>query len=101
MKPTLTPARILRAIETASQVFEVPRREIVSRNRMARVSEARQAVYAALYRSCATSLPEIAQTFSRDHTTVRYGIQRIEKRADGDKEYETALVRIAQAVVQG
>lgn len=100
MKPTLTPARILRAIETASQVFEVPRREIVSRNRMARVSEARQTVYAALYRACATSLPEIAQTFNRDHTTVRYGIQRIEERARTDRDYETALVQIAHAVVQ-
>lgn len=100
MKPSLTPARILSAIETASKVFEVPRKEIVSRNRMARVSEARQAVYAALYRSCATSLPEIGQTFRRDHTTIAYGIRRIEARARADRDYETALVQIAQAAAR-
>lgn len=99
MKPTLTAARIMRAIDTASQVFEVPRREIVGDNRAARISEARQTVYAALYRACACSLPEIGKTFNRDHTTVRYGIQRIEKMARTDRDYETALVRVAQAAV--
>lgn len=97
MKPTLTQARIDRAVEKASDIFEVPRREIVSRCRLPRSCEARLSVYAALYRTCQTSYPELSRMLNRDHTTLISGIRKIEGLARADKDYETALIQIAQA----
>ena len=99
MKPALTTERIERAMDTASKVFEVPRREIASKCRMPAVARARQAVYAALYRACETSYPDIARRIGRDHSTILYGIGRAEDMAHADPDYADRMRMIMAAAL--
>lgn len=100
MKPTLTPARIGRAFDTAARIFEVPRSLIVNGSRRRRPAEARQAVVAALYRTCQTSYPEMAELLRRDHSTLIDNVKKIEALARLDRYYADALVTIARAVAE-
>jgi len=99
MKPALTPARLDRALDTASRVFEVPRREITGRCRVKSVSRARQAVFSALYRALETSSVELAWRFGRDHSTVLWNIERADERWHVDPDYADRVRAIMQAAL--
>lgn len=98
MKPALTPARIDNALTAAACAFEVPRREIISRCRLYSVTRARLALYAALYRACETSYPELSRYLQRDHTTILYGVRKAEGQMARDHGYAAAVARIEAAL---
>lgn len=98
MRPALTPERMARATLAASHAFEVPIRAITSRLRQPPIARARLALYAALYRTCETSYPELGRLLDRDHTTVLYGVREAEREAASDPEFAAALVRIMEAL---
>lgn len=97
MKPALTHARFLRAVDCAAMLFDVPRACILGRRRLVPIACARLAVYAALYAACDTSSTEIAQRVGRDHTTVLAGIRRAMQRAKANPEYAEHVGTIMQA----
>lgn len=97
MKPALTPNRLDQALTAAACVFEVPRREIVSRCRLPAVSRARLALYAALYLACETSYPELSRYLRRHHTSILIGVRKAEDCMKHDHEYAHAVGRIMEA----
>ena len=97
MKPALTPDRIARATLAASRAFEVPPRAIISRRRLPTIARARQALYAALYRACETSYPQLGRLLNRDHTTVLYGVREAEADAAADPDYAERSARVVAA----
>lgn len=96
MKPALTHERFSKALDTASNVFDIPRACIVGRRRMAPIARARLAVYAALYLAFDASSTDIAARFQRDHTTVLEGIKSAQRRARANPEYRAAIRKIAR-----
>lgn len=97
MKPALTPDRIARAAVAAGRAFEVSPRAVISRLRLPAVVRARQALYAALYRTCESSYPQIGRLLKRDHTTVLYGVREAEADAATDPDYADRLARVMEA----
>jgi chromosomal replication initiation ATPase DnaA len=97
MKPALTPDRIAHAVVAAGRAFEVAPRAIISRRRLPSITRARMALYAALYRACETSYPQIGRLLNRDHTTVLYGVREAERDAAADPDYAARLARIVEA----
>lgn len=97
MRPALTPERIDRAVTAAAAAFEIPRREVVGRCRLPAVVRARHALYAALYRVCETSYPELSRYLRRDNTTILYGHRKAEALADRDADYADRMARIMAA----
>lgn len=98
MKPALTHARFLRAVDCAATLFDVPRASILSRQRPVVIARARLAVYAALYLALDASSTEIAQRVGRDHTTVLDGVRRAMQQAKANCEYAEHIGMIMQAV---
>lgn len=98
MKPALTPARFARALDLASNAFDVPAPTLLSRQRPAPIARARLALYAALYLAFDTSSTEIAARVQRDHTTVLDGIRRAMRHAKADPDYAAALGQIVNEV---
>jgi chromosomal replication initiation ATPase DnaA len=80
-------------ITSAAELFEVDAGAITSRSRDREITAARQAIYYALYRRRRKplSLARIGQILGRDHTTVSYGVQIAEQRAEHDADYRAAL----------
>lgn len=99
MKPALNDRRFNQVLDTAAELFEVPRREIAGRCRLRSVSRARLAVYAALYDALEASCLEIGHWCNRDHTTVLYGISQAKERAAIDSDYAACVQKIQQAAL--
>lgn len=97
MKPALTPNRLSRAVTAAACAFEIPPREVLGRCRFWPIARARLALYAALYRACETSYPELSRVLKRDQSTIIKGIQRVEAVERRDRDYAAAVARIAEA----
>ena len=95
MKPGLTPARVQTAYEAAATIFGIHVSAFNRPRGSKRVTEARQAVYAALYTGCATSSTEIGMFLDRHHSTVLYGLSVVQDRCATDDEYRAAVALIA------
>jgi hypothetical protein len=63
------------------------------------VTRARLAVYAALYRACETSYPDLARKIGRDQSTVIWGISKAEDMAHADPDYADRVRAIMQAAL--
>jgi len=98
MKPRLTNRRTLAALDKTSMLFEIPVSQIVGRRRLSVAIPARQALCAALYNTCLTTMQELGSLVGkRHHATILYHIHQAEQRAAGDAEYAAALDAIAEA----
>jgi chromosomal replication initiator protein len=93
------PAPTVQAIQDAvASVLGVPRAELLSARRNARVSRARQlAMY--LSREMTTlSLAQIARDFDRDHSTVMHAVRTVSKRLEPGSETAEAVHKVRQTL---
>ena len=78
--------RVREILETASQVFDVPVKDIMSGSRKRRHARPRHAVCFVGYRR-GWSSPQIGRGIGREHSTVRYGRERAAEIAVIDLDY--------------
>ena len=75
-----------RVIESVAQVFAVEADDLRGSSRKRIVSRARQLAMSLLRQHTSLSLSKIGQCFGKDHTTVLYGVRRINKVLADDPE---------------
>ena len=76
-----TPDDMRRIVDRASEMSGIPATTLLGRQRTAKVSQWRQAIFYVLRYKGATFI-EIADFFKRNHGTVIYGVREVEKFAD-------------------
>ena len=87
--------------EAVCSVIGVRREDLLSPNRSARVSRARQLAMYLARELTSLSLAQIARQFNRDHTTVLHAIRAVSSRLDPDSETAQIIHRSQQLVAPG
>ena len=79
---TLAPEQV---IELVARHFNVDASRLAGRGRSKGIAQARQVVMYLLRNDCGLSLPQIGELLGRDHTTVIYGVEKVEKLLETDE----------------
>lgn len=96
----ITPVSVDDALQLAAQYYGVPVRDLVSHRR--RVAYARQVAYWLAYECSSASYAEIARRIgNRDHTTVMYGIARIEERMNDNPAFASRMRDLRRRLAEG
>lgn len=78
-------------IESVSEVFLVPKRELLNHQRPAYLTQARFAVYYLGWLITKRSLPSIGRFMDRDHTTILHGRNRAIEIMRNNKQYKQKI----------
>jgi chromosomal replication initiator protein len=96
---TLTPAQIVKAV---TRFYHVDEQDLVGRRRNKDIVRPRQVAMYLARKETQASLPEIGEALGgRDHTTVIYGIQKIEGQLEQDNTLRREIVAIQEHLYNG
>lgn len=88
-------------ISAVCREFNITLGELISRTRLARVTEARMACYYLIkHLNPKTTLSEIGAALERDHGSVHSGIQSIQNRMDTDPPFRTRINTLITSLSQ-
>jgi len=89
--PPEGPDRAEIIIQTVCRAFQIDPEELVSRSRKRRVSEPRQVAMFFLRKFTSASLAAIGERFQRDHATVLYALQAVERKLASSDRFRYRL----------
>jgi chromosomal replication initiator protein len=95
---TLTPKQILDAV---IRFFHVNERDLLGHRRSQDLVRPRQIAMYLARKETQASLPEIGLILGRDHTTILYGIQKIEGQLEQDSTLRREIIAIQEQLYNG
>ncbi len=89
----LSPGETVRLV---ARHLGVDENELLGRGRSKEVAMARQILMYLLRNVCDLSLPQIGELLGRDHTTVIYGVEKVEKLIEMDDSVRRSIMRLRE-----
>jgi len=83
-----------------SDRLRIPMKTIIGKDRHKRVALARQATYYVARHTTGMSYPELGKLFHRDHTTILYGVRKIEKIVKRDEKVRNMVADLIRELTE-
>ncbi len=87
-----------KVISLVAHHFSIDEKRLVGRGRSKEIALARQIVMYVLRNDCGLSLPQIGDLLHRDHTTVMYGVEKVEKLIETDENVRRHMMALREEI---